>query len=143
MGLGLITCGKEGLVGGVHTLVGGVVQVYHRLQVQKEEEKERKVEQEEEKEDQGEETAHMDDYGDAVKGANRLSLSHGACVCEDEDTTRLPEKVRTTLSGCVQWSAHRAVPRKHGCRHWCPCHGVPRKHTCCHWRPYRAVLRTY
>ena len=39
MGLGLITCGEGELVGGVHTLVGGVVKVYHRLQVQEEEEK--------------------------------------------------------------------------------------------------------
>ena len=46
MSLGLITCGEGELVGGVHTFVGGVVQVYHRLEVQEEEEKERKVEQE-------------------------------------------------------------------------------------------------
>ena len=46
------------LVSGVHTLLGGVVQVYHRLHVGEEEEKGRKVEQEVEKEDQGEETAH-------------------------------------------------------------------------------------
>ena len=59
MGLGLITCGEGELVGGVHTLVAGVVQVYHRLQVQEEEEKERKVEQETERENQGEETARM------------------------------------------------------------------------------------
>ena len=45
-----VTCGEGELVGGVHTLVGGVVQVYHRLQVQEEEEKERKVEQEIERE---------------------------------------------------------------------------------------------
>ena len=57
MGLWLITCGEEGLVSRVHTLVAGVVQVYHRLQVVEEEEKERKVEQEVEREDQGEETA--------------------------------------------------------------------------------------
>ena len=59
MGLGLITCGEGELVSGVHTLVAGVVQVYHRLQVVEEEEKERKVEQEVEREDQGEETARM------------------------------------------------------------------------------------
>ena len=50
------------LVGGVHTLVGGVVQVYHRLQVlqvQEEEEKGRKVEQEIERENQGEENTQM------------------------------------------------------------------------------------
>ena len=47
------------LVGGVHTLVGGVVQVYHRLQVQEEEEKVRKVEQEIERENQGEENTQM------------------------------------------------------------------------------------
>ena len=47
------------LVSRVHTLVAGVVQVYHRLQVFEEEEKERKLEQEVEREDQGEETARM------------------------------------------------------------------------------------
>ena len=67
MGLRLITCGVEWLVGGVHTILGGVVQVYHRLHVDEEEEKGRKVEQEVEKEDQGEENAHMDDYVDGVK----------------------------------------------------------------------------
>ena len=53
------TCGEGELVSGVHTLVAGVVQVYHRLQVVEEEEKVRKVEQEVEREDQGEETARM------------------------------------------------------------------------------------
>ena len=52
-------CGKGELVSGVHTLVAGVVQVYHRLQVVEEEEKGRKVEQEVEREDQGEETQRM------------------------------------------------------------------------------------
>ena len=51
--------GDGELVGGVHTLVGGVVQVYHRLQVQEEEEKGRKVEQEIERENQGEENEQM------------------------------------------------------------------------------------
>ena len=59
MGLGLITCGEGELVGGVHPLVGGVVQVYHRLQVLEEEEEGRKVGQEIEKENQGEENAQM------------------------------------------------------------------------------------
>ena len=58
MGLGLITCGEEEVVSCVHTLIAGVVQVYHRLHVVEEEEKERKVEQEVEREDQGEETTH-------------------------------------------------------------------------------------
>ena len=49
-------CGEGELVGGVHTLVGGVVQVY---QVQEEEEKGRKVEKEIEREKQGEENAQM------------------------------------------------------------------------------------
>ena len=53
------TCGEGELVGGVHTLVGGVVQVYHRLQVQEEEEKGRKVEQEIERENQGQENAQL------------------------------------------------------------------------------------
>ena len=51
-------CGEEELVRGVHTLVAGVVQVYHRLHVVEEEERLRKVEQEVEREDQGEEIAH-------------------------------------------------------------------------------------
>ena len=51
-------CGEGELVSGVHTLVAGVVQVYHRLHVVEEEEKGRKVEQEVKREDQGEETAH-------------------------------------------------------------------------------------
>ena len=59
MGLGFITCGEKEVVRGVHTLIAGVVQVYHRLHVVEEEEKGRKVEQEEEREDQGEETAHV------------------------------------------------------------------------------------
>ena len=59
MGLGLITCGEGELVGGVHTLVGGVVQVYHRLQELEEEDKGRKVVQEIERESQGEENAQM------------------------------------------------------------------------------------
>ena len=52
----LDNCGEGELVSRVHTLVAGVVQVYHRLQVV--EEKGGKVEQEVEREDQGEETAH-------------------------------------------------------------------------------------
>ena len=59
VGLGLITCGEGELVSGVHTLVGGVMQVYHRLQVLEEEEKERKVEQEVERENQGRGETHM------------------------------------------------------------------------------------
>ena len=51
-------CGAEELVRGVHTLVAGVVQVYHRLHVVEEEEEERKVKQEVEREDQREETAN-------------------------------------------------------------------------------------
>ena len=54
-----ITCGEEEVVRGVHTLIAGVVQVYHRLHVFEEEKKVRKVEQEVEREDQGEETAHV------------------------------------------------------------------------------------
>ena len=50
---------EEEVVRDVHTLVAGVVRVYHRLHVVEEEEKERKVEQEAEREDQGEETARM------------------------------------------------------------------------------------
>ena len=59
MGLGLITCVDEELVSRVHTLLGGVAQVYHRLHVGEEEEKGRKVEQEVERENQGEENGQM------------------------------------------------------------------------------------
>ena len=59
MGLGLITCGEGELVGGVHTLVGGVVQVYHVLPELEEEEKGREEVQEIERESQGEENAQM------------------------------------------------------------------------------------
>ena len=52
-------CVEGELVSRVHTLVAGVVQVYHRLQVVEEEEKGRKVEQEVERESQSEETARM------------------------------------------------------------------------------------
>ena len=68
--------GEGELVSRVHTLVAGVVQVYHRLQVVEEEEKGR-IEQEVEREDQGEETAHVDGHGDDMKDSN---LSKGACV---------------------------------------------------------------
>ena len=107
MGLGLITCVEVELVSRVHTLLGGVVQVYHRPHVGEEEEKGRKVEQDVERESQVEETAHMDDYGDGTT----------VRVCADEDKTKLTKRMRTTLSGCGQWSAHRAVPRKHRCCH--------------------------
>ena len=50
MGLWLITFVEEEVVRGVHTLIAGVVQVYHRLHVVEEEEKGRKVEQEVERE---------------------------------------------------------------------------------------------
>ena len=60
VGLGLITCDREReLVGGVHTLVGGVVQVYHVLLELEEEDKGREEVQEIEKESQVEENAQM------------------------------------------------------------------------------------
>ena len=62
-----MACGEEEDVRGVHTLIVGVVQVYHRLHVVKEEEKGRKVEQEAERESQSEETAHVDMTMDEVK----------------------------------------------------------------------------
>ena len=34
---------------------------------------------------------------DEVNGANILSLSHCACVCADDEKTRLPERMRTFL----------------------------------------------
>ena len=54
---GSLECGEGELVNRVHPLVGGVVQVYHRLHVVEEEENARKVEQEVERVDQGKETA--------------------------------------------------------------------------------------
>ena len=71
MGLGLITCGEGEDVVGVHTLLSGVVQVFHELLVGEEEEKEKEQGRQEEREVKGEgqseETAHMDDNGDGVK----------------------------------------------------------------------------
>ena len=110
-----IPCAEEGLVSGVHTLLGRVLQVCHRPHKGEDVEKGRKVEQEVEKEDQVEETAHMDDYGDEVKGANMLSLSHGACVCrwnEDE----VPRK-HGPVSCCV---AHSQI------FHFCDFYFVPK-----------------
>ena len=85
----LRSCGEEEVVIDVHTLIAGVVQVYHRLHVDEEEEKGRKVEQEVEREGQCEETAHVDMTMDEVNGTN--ILSQGACVCEDEDRDILPQ----------------------------------------------------
>ena len=59
MGLGFITCGEGELVGGVHALVGGVVQVYHVLPELEEEDKGREEVREIETENQGEENAQM------------------------------------------------------------------------------------
>ena len=59
VGVGGFHGGEGELVSGVHTLIGGVVQVYHRLHVLEKEEKGRKVEQEIERENQGEENAQM------------------------------------------------------------------------------------
>ena len=56
------------LVSGVNTLLGGVVQVYHRLHVGEGESSRRDRTRD-----------HV--YGDDVNDANLLSLSHGACVC--------------------------------------------------------------
>ena len=133
MGLGLIICGEEDVVRSVHTLIAGVVQVYHRLHVFEEEEKGAGGRARSRKErSRRRDRTHVDDHVDEVNGANFLSLSPGACV--RKWMTRLLEKVCTVLNGCGQWWAHRAVPRKHGCRHWRPCSGVWRKLTCCHWR---------
>ena len=50
---------REKIVGGVHTLVGGVVQVYHELQDLEEEDKGREEVQEIERENQGRGETHM------------------------------------------------------------------------------------
>ena len=113
-------CGEGELVGGVHTFVCGVVQVYHAGN-RKGESRARR-------------DAHEDDHVDEVKGAN--ILSHGACA-DDVKTlkTRLCALRSDTLRQCGsgQWCTHRAVPRNHECCHWRPCRGVPRNHRCCHW----------
>ena len=36
------------------------------------------------------------------------NLSQSACECADENTTTLPKRMRTTLSGCGCRCAHRA-----------------------------------
>ena len=79
MGLGLIICVEGQLISGVHTLLGGVVQVYHRLHVGEEEEKERKVEQEVERESQGEETAHT--WMTVWMEVKRLKHLEPRCMC--------------------------------------------------------------
>ena len=71
-------CGEGELVSRVHTLVGGVVQVYHRLQVLEEEEKVRKVEQEIERENQGRGETHMKMTMD---GDGRTQNLEPQCVC--------------------------------------------------------------
>ena len=74
-------CGEGELVGGVHTLVGRVVQVYQRLQVHEEEEKAVSRAGSRKGESRAKRDAHEDDHVDEVNGANILSLSHSACVC--------------------------------------------------------------
>ena len=83
MGLGLITCVEEGLVGGVHTLLGGVVQVCHRLHVGEEEEKGRKVEQEVERESQGRGETHVMTMHMEMERLNNLEPRY-VYVYEDE-----------------------------------------------------------
>ena len=54
------SCGEEEVVRGVHTLIEGFVQVYHRLHEVEEEEKGAEGRaREEEREDQGEETTYV------------------------------------------------------------------------------------
>ena len=114
----------------VHTLVAGVVQVYHRLHVVEEEEKERKVEQEVEKEDQSEETAHTWMAMEMIWKTQTWAKVN-VCVWRWRHDN-LPERMRTTLSGCGCKCAHCEVPRKHRCCHWRSYRGVSRKHKCCH-----------
>ena len=81
---------------------------------------------------------HMDDHGDDMKDSN---LSQEACVWRWR-YDNLPERMRTTLSGCGCRCAHRAVPRKHRCCHWRSYRGVSRKHTCRHWNSRCALSPT-
>ena len=128
------TCGEGELVSGVHTLVAGVVQVYHRLQVVEEEEQVRKVEQKIERENQGEENARMTMHMKMTWRRKHWAWAT-VHVCADEDKTTLTDKRECALtfrgSGC--WCTHCEVPRKHRWCHWRSCHGVSRKHRCCHW----------
>ena len=72
-------CGEGELVGGVHTLVWRSVQVYHELHELEEEDKGREEVQEIERESQVEENhSHGHDYGDDMKGLQRLEPQ---CVC--------------------------------------------------------------
>ena len=59
MGCTSTCCGEGELDGGVHTLVGGVVQVYHVLPEPEEEDKGREEVQEIERENQGRRETHM------------------------------------------------------------------------------------
>ena len=77
------TCGEEEVVRSVHTLIAGVVQVYHRLHVVEEEEKGRKARARSRKgRSRRRDHTHVDDHVDDVNGSN--ILSHGACMCGDE-----------------------------------------------------------
>ena len=80
MGLGLITCGEEEVVRGVHTLIAGVVQVYHRLPVVEEEEKVRKVEQQVEREDQGEDKNELSPTRRSGEQISCLQHDLGECL---------------------------------------------------------------
>ena len=72
----LFVCGEGELDGGVHTLVGGIVQVYHVLPELEQEDKGREEVQEIERESQGQENhSHGHDNGDDMKDSN--ILSHG------------------------------------------------------------------
>ena len=55
----------------------------------------------------------------------------------------LPERMRTTLSGCGCRCTHCEVPRKHRCCHWRSYRGVSRKHTCRHWHSRCALSPTH
>ena len=92
MGLGLITCGEGEDVSSVHTLLSGVVQVFHELLVElrllllheedeKEEEQGRQGEKEVERGGQSEETALMDDCVDGCESA-RLKLEPNVSMDE-------------------------------------------------------------
>ena len=100
-------CGEGELVGGVHTLVGGVVQVYHELQVLEEEEKGRKVVQEIERESQVEEKrSHGHDYGDDMKGLKRLEPR---CVCGRREAENKRDETMRTDVARSQWKSVEVV----------------------------------
>ena len=97
------SCGEGELVGGVHTLVYGVVQVYHELQELEEEGKGREEVQEIEKGESSRKESKDDHaHGDGMNDSNVLSRS--ACVHDDVKLKTKEMRLRAkTMRAHVQW----------------------------------------